>query len=606
MSAFAASVSRFRRTNDEVVVDGTHAGGAFGSHAHGLLLQCRIDDSPKLHVAVLHDHVDQRRLAPGLCVKLGEHLFPDLRIVDGARRFGSFAQAGQRLQKVGTADDPDNMAGMGQAPHHADAILATFPAEAKPHRPPGSVSLVLPAGVPVEAARAFVKRRFSQGDVRVLHYYRGGFYVWCSTHYKQLGEEQFIRAQLYHFLEKARVQDEHGDFVPYNPTPHKVSAVCDALRAGVYVNFELDPPFWLPPPKQVVLPSLELTKAIAFRNGLLNIETRDLIAHSPYCFNTSSIPFNYDPEAPTPKRWNQFLSELFADDKQSRQTLMEIFGLLLTTDTSFQKIFLLKGPKRSGKGTIGYVLTALLGRENVANPTMAMLSTNFGLAPLIDKRLALISDARLERRSSQAVEHLLSISGEDRLSIDRKYQEHWTGKLGARIVILVNELPGFYDASGALASRMIPLMLTQSFLGKEQLDLKDELQGELPGILNQALLGLDRLRRRGHFVIPDSSLEAVRQLEELTSPVTAFVRDRCRIRVGGRVEKATLFAEWKEWCAQQGIVKPGAQTVFGARLLAAFPTVKSKHSDAVSYYEGIELLSEDGVYGEDCVYGEDG
>src|SRR5262245_30303787 len=43
-----------------------------------------------------------------------------------------------------------------------------------------------------------------------------------------------------------------------------------------------------------------------------------------------------------------------------------MFGLMLTGDTRFQKVFMLIGPKRSGKGTIARVLTELLGKDNVA------------------------------------------------------------------------------------------------------------------------------------------------------------------------------------------------------------------------------------------------
>jgi putative DNA primase/helicase len=89
-------------------------------------------------------------------------------------------------------------------------------------------------------------------------------------------------------------------------------------------------------------------------------------------------------------------------------------------------MFLLVGPKRSGKGTIGRVLTGLLGRHNVAAPTLSGMTADFGLAPLIDKPLALASDARLsdKRDSSIVVERLLSISGEDTLTINRKYRDH--------------------------------------------------------------------------------------------------------------------------------------------------------------------------------------
>ena len=55
----------------------------------------------------------------------------------------------------------------------------------------------------------------------------------------------------------------------------------------------------------------------------------------------------------------------------------------------------------------------------------------FGLAPLIGKPLAFITDARLGSRSNQAAitERLLSISGEDAQTIDRKHIDAWTGRL---------------------------------------------------------------------------------------------------------------------------------------------------------------------------------
>lgn len=166
---------------------------------------------------------------------------------------------------------------------------------------------------------------------------------------------------------------------------------------------------------------------------MLDIEKREVLPHTPQFFNMNSVPFDYDARAPQPARWQQFLEEVWPDDAEARDTLQEIVGLLLTADTSFQKIFLLVGPKRSGKGTIAHVLTGLLGRANVASPTMASLGTQFGLWPLIDRRLAIVPDARISggADSRKSVEHLLSVSGEDTLTIDRKYAEHLTGKLGS-------------------------------------------------------------------------------------------------------------------------------------------------------------------------------
>jgi putative DNA primase/helicase len=158
-----------------------------------------------------------------------------------------------------------------------------------------------------------------------------------------------------------------------------------------------------------------------------------------------------------PEVWLRFLHDLWGDDKQTTSTLQEVFGYVIGGDTRQQKIFLIVGPKRSGKGTIARVLTGILGRHNVAAPTLAGIATNFGLQPLIDKPLGIVSDARLSGKTDRSivVERLLSISGEDSITVDRKYRDPWTGRLPTRFLILTNELPKLMDSSGALASRFI-------------------------------------------------------------------------------------------------------------------------------------------------------
>ena len=215
---------------------------------------------------------------------------------------------------------------------------------------------------------------------------------------------------------------------------------------------------------------------------------------------------------------------------------------------------MLVGPKRAGKGTIARVLTALLGKDNVAGPTLGTLSSNFGLAPLIRKPLAIISDARLSGRSDQTVivERLLSISGEDVLTIDRKHREPWTGTLPTRFLLLTNELPKLADASGA------------------------------------------RLRERGRFVQPQSSAEAIRELEDLGSPTAAFVRDCLRTGSGKSADFDELFEAWRAWCEEQGREHAGTKARFGRDLRAVLPGIavrrKREGSKVVRLYEGVELI----------------
>jgi putative DNA primase/helicase len=357
-------------------------------------------------------------------------------------------------------------------------------------------------------------------------------------------------------------------------------------------------------------PFADPVEVIPCRNALVHIPSlvvnaKAMIEPSPAFFNTYALDFDFDRQAPSPTRWLEFLAKLWEDDQESIDTLQEWSGYCLTPDTSQQKILAMFGPKRSGRGTIARVLRALLGPENVAGPSLTSLAGNFGLAPLIGKPLAIISDARMSARTDQAVvvERLLMISGEDAMDIDRKHLDFWTGKLPTRLVLISNELPQLKDASGALAGRLILLRLTQSFFGKEDKNLLKTLLLELPGILLWAIEGWRRLNERGHFLQPASGAAMVEQMEDIASPVGSFLRERYEIGAGFQTDVETIFARWCAWCEAKNR-KPGDETTLGRDLRTVMPWLKTdvrKVRDPntgkkkyVRYYEGLrEKPSED-------------
>ncbi len=195
-----------------------------------------------------------------------------------------------------------------------------------------------------------------------------------------------------------------------------------------------------------------------------------------------------------------------------------------------------------------------------------------------------------------AVERLLSISGEDTLTIDRKYRDPWTGRLPTRFMILTNELPRFSDSSGALASRFVMSILTTSFYGRENPRLTDELLDEAPGIFNWALEGLDRLRERG--LLRDAGLGSGGAAPS-RGPRLAGRRVRARSlrgrpRVRGR-RRTSSGRPGKQWCAEEGRDRPGTKAVFARDLRAAVPGLTPVRprdgEDRQRGYRGIGLRS---------------
>ncbi len=301
-------------------------------------------------------------------------------------------------------------------------------------------------------------------------------------------------------------------------------------------------------------------------------------------------------DAARPEQWHSFLDSVWGDDQDSKDTLQEIFGYLLTADTRQQKIFLIIGPPRSGKGTIARVLRKLVGEGNVAGPTLSSLAGPFGLSQLVGKSVAIVADARLSGRTDQAtvVEHLLAISGEDKRTIDRKHQTAIHCQLPTRFLILSNELPRLFDASGTIVSRFILLQTATSYLGREDHGLENKLIAELPGILLWAIDGWKRLRERGHFLQPDGSNEAVDQMVRLASPVTGFVRDRCVLDPTAKVAVPVLFKAWEQWCSTQGQSYTGNVQTFGRDIKAAFSSIRDagqrrEKGASTRYYGGVGL-----------------
>jgi putative DNA primase/helicase len=208
----------------------------------------------------------------------------------------------------------------------------------------------------------------------------------------------------------------------------------------------------------------------------------------------------------------------------------------------------------------------------------------------------MIQDARLGGRTDAAAvaERLLSISGEDAQTIDRKFLPPVTAKLNARFMLVTNELPKLNDSSGALPGRMILLRMTKSWYGREDTELTDRQLGELPGILLWAIAGWQRLRNRGHFVQPDAGMGIIGEIADLASPVGAFVRERCLVGPGYQIERSVLFGAWKKWCEEQGRDHHGDAATFGRNLRAVVPALddgqpRTDTGSRIRVYEGITL-----------------
>jgi putative DNA primase/helicase len=447
---------------------------------------------------------------------------------------------------------------------------------------------VLPGpGDPMRAARAIVKRIPHVDGVPTLAWWRGDFYRWRNGRWEPM-DQSTVNGMLYRFTENATYMQpakrgDGFDVFRWSPTSLKIGNLRNALAEGVLQrDRDLEPE--------------DGAGTVTMANGVFDLATRRLMRPTPRRFNLVALPFAFDTGAQC-LNWIQFLKEVTDADVPAHDLLQEWFGEILFGNTRHQKILYVKGPKRSGKGTINRVLHALMGPEATANPSLDGLGGDFGMQSLIGKSLAVISDAQWGGQNLKlACERLLTVSGEDPVTIARKYQTDWTGRLPTRFMLLSNDPPRPPSSSGALIGRLLLVDLKVSFFGREDLGLTNRLLDELPGIFNWALVGFDRLSKRGHFVEPESAASLKADVDRGGSVVRSFVQDECVI--GGSVALDDLYARFRLWAEKDEGVhasKVPDRTTFSRELRSVVDNLDGKRARSgpsgkqVMTFSGISL-----------------
>lgn len=428
------------------------------------------------------------------------------------------------------------------------AIIEASEAQTEPG--PG---VTLPGQLPSPREPMRVARVLAPHFPQPLTWWRGDFYQWMGTHWEAVAEPAVIQ-WLYRVTENATYPGTNTKGEPeakgWAPNRARVMDVLHALGHGMLQR------------------QGEAEPALALTNGVL--AGRELRPHAVDRFNLTSLPFAYDPGAAC-SEWHKFLDSVLPGDRLSQDFLAEWFGYVLSGRTDMQKMAVLVGPRRCGKGTISRVLEAMVGPQGWAAPTMARLGGNFGLASMVGKSLAVMGDVRwTSKHVVDAVPVLLGIVGEDGFTVDRKNREDWIGQLGTRIMLMSNDAPSFTDASNALSGRMVYAAFDQSFYGREDLGLEARLMAELPGILNWALDGLDRLTAVGHFSQSSASMEVRGDVDRDSSPVAAWVDDRCVLDPTGGFTLDSLISNYKDWLEAEHIQLYPSNARFSRDLRAAF------------------------------------
>ncbi len=326
------------------------------------------------------------------------------------------------------------------------------------------------------------------------------------------------------------------------------------------------------------IPSAGCSRFINFTNGMLEWRTGKLYKHDPGLYSTNQLPHEWDPKAPEPTRFTQFLSE--ALDPDTHELAIEAIAYALYVGLPIKKAFMIPGPTDSGKSVFLGLVGDIVGDENASAVSLRQMATDrFVAAELRGVLVNIVADMSAANIADSAL--FKTATGGDIIRGERKHKDGFKFHARALHFFSVNEIPTSSDASGAFLNRWEILEFANSVPAEKQdRNLRAKLAAEIPGIVRIAIERLPGLIDSGSFADSLASQEMRSKAIEKMDPVRAFTTEMLFPDSEKRLARSDTYRAFHNWSRDSGYKTPLAARRFNERLPEAFRAV---HGAEIEY-----------------------
>jgi len=170
-----------------------------------------------------------------------------------------------------------------------------------------------------------------------------------------------------------------------------------------------------------------------------------------------------------------FLEEI-TENKADIQLLKELAGYCFYRKMPFQHFFILVGTGANGKSVYLNVIRKMLGEQNVSNIALQDMNDKFLKIQFYNKNANIFGD--LPKKAFDDVGVIKQLTGGDSICADVKFKGAINFYNYAKLISSCNEVPETPDVSDGFFRRAIIINFPNSFDGKENRNLLEELTTE--------------------------------------------------------------------------------------------------------------------------------
>lgn len=250
-------------------------------------------------------------------------------------------------------------------------------------------------------------------------------------------------------------------------------------------------------------------------------------------------------EIPTPC-FDKFLREIFENNEGMINYILYLTGYLISGTKSRQNFYICKGKGKNGKSVYLQLLEKLVGEGFVISPSLSKLSNNkFALGNAEGKKLIIASENQ-NKSTSIDTELLKSLTGNDRVEMERKFKDAQTKRLNLELIFSANSILKFKDDTYGFKRRIqvIPFNYT---VENPDFDLPNKLEQEIPGIMNKVIKAFINGTKNGITACDEIVQETERYIKkaiqiDIGVNVGEFLDDYIISKAYSKVAKSDLYA----------------------------------------------------------------
>ena len=333
-------------------------------------------------------------------------------------------------------------------------------------------------------------------------------------------------------------------------------------------------------------------------NGVVDERTGKLRKERAEDRITLHSSVRYDENATCP-RFEQFLAEVFENDRELIDFIRRAIGYSLTGITREQCAFLCFGTGANGKSTLLRLLHHVMGEYGYNLPFSAFelkarSSIPNDMAKLLGKRFVTASETQEGVKLNE--QRVKAVTGEDRLTARFLFKEFFEFDPTHKIWLAFNHKPLIGDDSYSMWRRIRLIPFERQFAdGQKDEHLFEKLKAETAGVLAWAVRGCLEWQEKG-LGMPPAVATATQDYREESDHVGEFIDQCCSLNQQGSVSAAELWKCYEEWAKQSGET-PLARNVLSQRLQArGLKKVRPGH-DKVWRWLGICCTTDAGTQG---------